>query len=64
MLLLGVAYYANIHHIGYFIGVQIYGGIMQVYIYITIHIVQYIHMHEYRTKSLLRKMGGFIEGKI
>jgi sugar phosphate permease len=29
VMLLGVAYYANIHHIGYFIGVQILGGIMQ-----------------------------------
>ena len=28
-LLLGVAYYANIHSIAYFIGVQIFGGIMQ-----------------------------------
>lgn len=33
VLLLGVAYYANIHHIGYFIAVQVFGGIMQVHTY-------------------------------
>lgn len=29
-MLLGVPYYANIHHIGYFIAVQVFGGAMQV----------------------------------
>ena len=34
-MLLGVAYYVNIHHIGYFIAVQIFSGALQVvYIYI------------------------------
>lgn len=35
-MLLGVAYYANIHHISYFIGIQVFGGIMQVYTQLTI----------------------------
>ena len=29
--LLGVAYFANIHHIAYFVVFQILGGIMQVF---------------------------------
>ena len=28
--MLGIAYFANIHHLAYFIVVQIFGGIMQV----------------------------------
>ena len=30
LLLLGIAFYAEIHHIAYFIIVQIFGGVMQV----------------------------------
>ena len=30
LLLLGIAYYAEIHHIAYFIIVQIFGGVTQV----------------------------------
>lgn len=30
VVLMGVAYFADIHHLGYFLGVQVFGGIMQV----------------------------------
>lgn len=55
-MLLGVPYYAGIHLYAYFILVQIFGGVMQVYITVELTVITHKHTHTIKTTFWILKV--------
>ena len=55
-MLLGVPYYAGIHLYSYFILVQIFGGVMQVYITVELSVITCKHTHTIKTTFWILKV--------